>query len=479
MPPDWLKRLTFDIESFFLWYFILVNIVYAFLLLGGAFAFYKRFKETEKEDLFPILKSESLPEIAFLIPMYNEASSIVSNIYNILNLSYRYKRLVAISDGSTDETFTLLEKEFELVQIPLYYEERIKTQKVRGVYQSKSHPEIYVIDKEHGYKFDAINAGINAADAPFFIALDADTYIDDAGFQAFVRQIITDPHIVALGASVRIRNGCTLNYNRITTTNFPTDYWSALQSLEYLRSFLSRQGWDLVNGNFIIAGAFALYPTELIVKAGGMCPSVAEDMEIIVRLHRLMKETHTDYRVRYLPDPIAWTEAPTQYKKLSKQRIRWHVGVLETLWYHKRLCLNPRYGFLGLFCYPFWVLAEAFEPLIELLAWIYVIIALCYGFLNRDFLFLMVALSLGFTFLFSLFCLYIEDISFGKYSSAKSMLSLTFYSAIENLGYRQCTVLWRTLSFFRFLKTFKKVRHDEALVKSFITRFKTGRAKSL
>lgn len=447
-------------EYFFIWYFTIVNIVYAGLLFLGSFIVYNRYKELRSDDLTAILRSNSLPEITFIIPAYNERKEIFSAIHHILNLSYRYKKLIIVNDGSIDSMFPYLQRKLELVLIPKFYKEPLPTAPILGVYQSKRYPDIMVIDKAHRGKFDAVNAGINACSNPFFVINDADTIIDDKGFEALIRPLLTYPETIAVGASVRIKNGCSFDFNQISANPFPQNFLPAMQGLEYLRCFLVRLGWNVIQGSFVISGAFSLFAKDVIVKVGGFCPSVAEDMEIVVRIQRYVRQKRIPHRIVYLPDPIAWTEGPETLKILGKQRIRWHFGLLETIWYHKDLMLNPRFGFYGLFVYPFWLFGEALEPLVEIAGIIYIVVSWYLGSLNVEFFLLFLASSFGFSFLFTLACLFIEDLSFKKYASWRSLTLLILYSFVENFGYRQFTLVWRFRSFFRFFKQFKKVHTD-------------------
>lgn len=452
----------------FFWYFALINTVYIILLILGTLSVYFRYREVKIEDFTQILKSNFMPEITFLVSMYNEEKNILKCIDSIRNLSYPFKQIIAVNDGSEDNTMQLLKDKLELIPIPSYYQESILTQPIIGLYRSKIYPEVIVIDKLHAGKYDAVNAGINANTNPFFIAVDVDTFVDDSGFEALLRPILTYPDTVAVGASVRIKNGCTLDYNRVSTRTIPFRWLPIFQGLEYLRSFLQRLGWNNLGGNFIIAGAFSIFNAELVKKMGGLSPSVAEDIEIIVRIHRLMKDTNTPYRIFYLPDPIAWTEGPSTLKSLGKQRTRWHLGLLETLWYHKRMCFNPRYGFFGLFNLPYWVICEALEPIVEILAFGLLIVGWAFGILNVPFAILLLLTIFGFIFIYSVTCIVIEEFSFRKYPSLKTVSMLLLMGVAECFGYRQLTVYWRFKSFIQFFKNFKKVREDSRKIKNMI-----------
>lgn len=455
-------------DPFFLWYFSAINFVYALLLLLGSIYIYSRRKEISIEDFTRILNSNSLPEITMIIPFYNESEYLLKAIENILNLSYRYKQIIAVNDGSEDDSLEILKEKLELVEIPQFFKEPLPTQRIRAVYQSKSHRDIIILDKEHGTKFDANNAGINACTNPYFICIDADTIIDDIGFQALIRPILSSPDTVAVGAAVRINDGCKLVYNKITTERFPTRFLAMMQALEYIRSFQMRQGWNYLGGNFVVAGAFSVFPRNLIVNIGGYSPTVAEDMEIVVRLHRIMKKAKLPYKVIYLPDPVAWTSVPDTVKALAYQRGRWHRGLLETLWYHKAMCCNPQYGFFGFFNYPFWIWGEGLEPVIEALGFLVIIIGWILGFLNTQFFILLLGISLGFSILYTLTCVLIEELSFKKYTSLRTLIIFIIAALMENFGYRQMTLWWRLQGTAGFFMRFKEVRKETRLIDKYV-----------
>ncbi len=455
----------FWIDIFFLGYFLSINLIYLILLFLGSLKVYFRYKELSAEDVKIILHSNSLPEITFIVPMWNEEKNILATIHNLFNLSYRYKQVIVVNDGSSDDSLEMLKKTYELIEIPNFYKEQIPTTPIKKVYRSKLRPELIVIDKMHTGKYDSLNAGINVCENPFFICIDADTIIDNTGFEVLVRPILTNPKVIAIGASIRIKNGTTLHFNRVSSIGFPNNLISAFQELEYLRSFIMRQGWNYVGGNVVFSGAFSIFSKDPIIKIGGFSPSIAEDMEIVIRLHKVMKETKTPYETRYMPDPIAWTEGPSSMKSLGKQRTNWHLGTLESLWYHKKICFNLRYGFFGIFNYPFWTWGEAFEPVFEFLGYTLIVLSWALGIINGSFFILIILVSYGFIFLFSVVCLLIEELSFKKYTSFKTLSILIFLSFIENFGYRQFTIFWRLRGFVRFIKTFKKIQKDAEKVR--------------
>lgn len=451
---------SYWLDPFFLVYFAIINITYCVMLTLGIFSTFKRRKILSIDTYQPVLKSNFLPEITFLMAAFNEAPTIIQSVDNLLHLSYRYKQIIVVNDGSKDNTLDLLKDTYQLIEIPCYFSSVVPTKPIRGVYRSKIHSELLIIDKENGGKFDAINVGLGACHNDYFITVDADTSIDDRDFEMLIRPMLSDPKTIAIGASVRILNGCFLEYNRINARQFPKTYLAAMQALEYLRAFVQRQGWNELNCNYLISGAFAIFLTKPVIEVGGYAPTDANDLEIVLRLNRYMRAKKTPYNMAYLPDPVAWTDVPDTYGEIAKQRLIWHRGLLECLWFHKTMLLNPRYGRFGFVVYPYLIYAEALEPVVEMIGIIYIILGLFLSAINVVSLVLVLGIIFFFTFCFTIICILIEELTFNKFNEKKSLFLLIFYSFIENLGYRQCNLWWRLRGLWDFLKKFSKIQKD-------------------
>ena len=446
----------------FLIYFAIVNGVYALLLLFSLRPIFFRAKVSTVEDATYTLKSNTLPEITFLVPAYNESKKIVENVQALLDLSYYAKQIIVINDGSSDDTLAVLQDTFDLEKVDFSFTQIIETRPVKNVYKSKVYKRLTVIDKKRGFRYDALNAGINACQDSYFITVDADTVVDDEYFTKILRPLLEDENTVAIGANVRILNGCTFSHHQISTDEFPKDYPSSMQSIEYLRTFQMRAGWDYLGGNFVISGAFGFFNTQLVKKIGGFGPTFANDMEIVVRLKRVLK--NTPYTMSYIPHPVAWTEGPETLKELGYQRRLWHRGLLDTLFYHKSMLFNPKYGAFGYIVYPFMLFGEALEPFVELAAYVFIFTGLGLGYISWSFVLLFLCITWFLTTIYSLLCLCVEVFTYRKYRSFKTIAYLTLFSFIEMFGYRQMTIFWRIAGAYDFFKELKIVREHSKKV---------------
>ncbi len=440
----------FVLAAITLGYFTILNLLYL-VFTGIAWAEVTRHLRARRafagDEAFA---SPLTPGISVLLPAYNEEAGIVESVRSLLALRYSRHEIVVVNDGSTDRTIEVLRDAFDLVPVRKVLRDGIATEPVRAAFVSRLSPNLSVIDKENGGKADALNCGVNAALHPYVCAIDADALIEADGLLQVAGPIFDDPErVAATGGIVRIANGCTIDHGRVVTVRLPKSRVATLQVVEYFRAFLiGRVGWSRLNALLIISGAFGLFRRSLVEAVGGYwTETVGEDVELVVRLHRYLREHDEPYVIAFVPDPVCWTEAPEDLRTLSRQRRRWHRGLAQTLWRHKRVLGNPRYGLFGLLAFPYFAVFELLGPVIEIIGPVATVYAWWQGQLSTLFLvaFLTVAFLLGI--LLSVAALALEEFSFRRHPQTREIFRLVGYSVFENLGYRQLNDLWRTLAF--------------------------------
>ena len=239
-------------------------------------------------------------------------------------------------------------------------------------------------------------------------------------------------------------NGCTVTQGRLASERGPHRALAGMQAVEYLRAFLfGRPGWNRLGGNLLISGAFGLFRRQSLLETEGYAKSVGEDMELTVRLRRHGYETGQPARIEFVPDPVAWTETPTAFRELGRQRERWQRGFTDVLWRHRALLMNPHYGVLGMVVLPAYVLFEWLAPIIEVLGLTLVVLGLIFGQVSALFAILFFSLACGLGVLLSMLALMLEELSFRRYGRARDRALLVVWALLENFGYRQLTLWWR------------------------------------
>jgi cellulose synthase/poly-beta-1,6-N-acetylglucosamine synthase-like glycosyltransferase len=453
-PPGAVDQLLIKGEFVVVVYFLVVNGWYMLLLVSSLLEMRRHMLLIADESRHLLLSSTLSPTISILAPAFNEESTIEGSLRALLALQYPNLEVIVISDGSKDRTVQILIERFDLVPVKMIYEQRVKTKPVRALYRSSTYPALVVVDKENGGKADALNVGLSFAKGELVCAMDADTLIEADGLQRMIRPFLYATDVVATGGTIRVVNGSEVKFGRVVKTRVPTNPLAGIQVVEYLRAFLfGRLGWNRLGGNIIISGAFGLFRRESVLRAGGyLHDTVGEDMELVLRLKRLSYEGGGPGKIAFVPDPVAWTEVPESVKVLGRQRDRWHRGLADVLWRHRRMLLNPRYGVTGLVVFPYYAFVELLAPVIEAVGLISLAFGLIFGIVdwNLAALFYLTAYGLGTA--LTAFTLILEDVSFHRYETFRDRALLFLWALLENLGYRQMTVYWRLRGLWKFLR---------------------------
>lgn len=443
-----------EIATWFVFgYFILLNGSYLALNFLSIFALQRNNQEKLLDDL-PQIFTGLEPGISILVPAYNEEATITASIRSMFQLTYSDFEIIVINDGSKDSTLEVLKREFSLLPFPEALREGLATKPVRGVYRSIAYPNLRVIDKENGGKADSLNAGINAARHPLFCGVDADSILARDSLQRVAKPFLLDPNTVATGGTVRVANGCEVTDGFLTKVGLPTNIWALFQVVEYLRAFLfGRLGWSKLNAMLIISGAFGLFKTEVVIAAGGYrSNTIGEDMELVVRIHRLLRQQGKTYRIEFVPEPVCWTEAPEDMKTLKNQRVRWQRGLSESLSSNWGLMFSRNGGTPGWVAFPFMIFFEWLGPLVELGGYVFMFFAFVFGFISWQAFMVFLFMAIGLGILLSASGLLLEEISFHIYPKFRHLALLSLVVVAENFGYRQINTWWRLLGLYRWAR---------------------------
>lgn len=438
----------------FLTYFVGINVGYLLQNIVAAHGIRRYLQTAETYEAENVFSTLDIP-ISVVVPAYNESASIIQSVRAMLQLEYPQFELIVVNDGSTDDTLEKLLDGFDMREVPEAYRDRVECAPVQAVYRSTRISNLRVVDKENGgSKADATNAGINLCRYPLVCVVDADSVLQPDSLRRIVKPFLEDPTTVAVGGTVRIANGCSVRQGFLEKVGLPRNFLALVQVVEYLRAFLfGRMSWSPMNGLLIISGAFGVFHKETLVEAGGYnVKAVGEDMELVLRLHRVMKEKARPYRITFVPDPVCWTDAPENLRDLKSQRVRWQNGLGQALALNKSLITNRRGGAVTWLAIPFYVVFELFGPVLEVAGYIFIIFCGIMGWLAwpEALIFLVLAISLGI--MLSTSAIMLEELSFHMYPRFKQLAILYLVAIVENFGFRQLTAFWRLQGLIRWLR---------------------------
>src|SRR5438094_5499162 len=312
-------RVYHSIEQF-LWAFMIVAtalvVVRTLIVIWLAY----RFRRGPKADF--------AEPVSVVIAAYNEGKVIAETLRTLLATDYKGEiEVVVVDDGSRDRTAAEVER------------------------AANSEPRVRLLRQENRGKAQALQRGLAAARHGVIVFIDADTQC----------QRDTLPRLLEPFADARI--GAVSGHAKVG--NLRT-FIARCQALDYTCGFnLDRRAytrWDCIT---VVPGAISAVRKDAIDEAGGLSlQTLAEDTDLTLSLHKHQQ------RIVYVPDAIAWKEAPGTVRTLAQQRFRWAYGTLQCLWKHRDMVFNWNYRALGWFSLPsiwfFQIILVAITPMVDL-----------------------------------------------------------------------------------------------------------------
>lgn len=461
MAIEIIKNILKIIEIFFIIYLIGYS---TFLFLSVVIGSVTLYRQKKIEKIKSKLKTKYDIPISIIVPAHNEEITVIDTVKSLLELEYERYEIIVVDDGSTDATSKRLIEYFEMHKVHRPIEKSIKCKQEEYVYETNQEKvPITVIRKQNGGKADALNMGINVAQSPYFICIDADSMLQYDSLKKIIAPILERQDIAACGGLIRISNDIEFENGRVKKYRMPKNMLTSMQVLEYDRSFFaSRIMLDGFNGNLIISGAFGLFKKELVVAVGGYdTNTVGEDMELVMKLHVFCKMHNIKYAIKYVPDAICWSQAPEKLGDLIKQRKRWHIGLLQSMMKYKELFLNMKFGMISFISYLYFFIYELLSPIIEVIGILVTVIAFLVNLININFMIVFFLLYAAFGAILSLTIflarIYVQDakLSVGDFIKAvvlcfieiaglRQIMSVARMSAI--IGYRKSKMQWTDIT---------------------------------
>jgi len=437
-------------------YYLLSNLAYLTMLVIAIKTSVAHLRRLESIRFDWIKASPMVPPITMLVPAHNEEKSICIAVRNLLDLDYPELEVIVINDGSADKTLQIMQDEFRLRLVRAVYVPQVTTAPVRGLYRSEMDVRLLVVDKESaGSKADAVNAGLNAAAAPYVCVVDADSVLERDALLRIMMPVLADPkRVVAAGGIVRVLNGSEIGGGRLRRVRLARKGIEVIQVVEYLRAFLiGREAWARGNMLMIVSGAFGVFRTDLVRAVGGYRSfAIGEDFDLVARLHRHLLDKGADYRIEFVPDPVCWTEVPSDLRSLGRQRARWQKGLLDVLWPNRDMLFRPRYGRIGSLALPYLWLFELLAPVIEVIGIATVVLAAFLGALSWSFFLQFMFFGYGFATMISIGSVLQEELTYKRYSDWQDVARLVSYCFLEHFPYRQMHMIWRLQGLWQYLR---------------------------
>jgi len=342
-----------------------------------------RRRQDDVEDYDAVRGSRYTIPVSVIVAAFNEEGMIVPAIDSLLGQVYPEMELIVVDDGSTDGTLAAIDAAYDLEPRQEFLRDNIATKPVRTLYHSRTDPRLTVLVKANGGKADSLNCGVNFARYRYLCTVDADTIFASDALLKAMTLVGKDPERIVAASSLfgisltpefadaDAREGPRLNNHLLAD----------FQHLDLMRSFVVyRTAWTRLSCMLCVSGAFGLWRRDVILEAGGFSPAFScEDIEMTFRIHERFRRERRPYRIISLPNMVAQTEGPRSARSLISQRARWQRVTLETIWHYRSMLGRARYGSVGLVGVPYYLLFECLAPVLQLLSFVALLVAVLVG----------------------------------------------------------------------------------------------------
>lgn len=269
------------------------------------------------------------PPVTILVPCHNEGDNVKDTIAFLAAQHYPDFEIIAVNDGSTDNTGELLD---ELAQ---------EYESLRVVHLAGNQG-----------KAMALNVGVLMSRNNILICIDGDALLDTYATHWLVRQFLTAPRLGAVTGNPRIRNRTSL-LGKIQVGEFSSIIG------------LIKRAQRIYGRVFTVSGVVVAFNKTALHDIGyWTADNVTEDIDVSWRLQL----NHWD--VRFEPNALCWILTPETLKGLTQQRIRWAQGGAETFLRYLEKMLPWRCRRMWLICIEYIVsVAWSYSLVLTLVLW--------------------------------------------------------------------------------------------------------------
>jgi hypothetical protein len=402
-----------------------VNLAAFFALLRGAFYFRGQSRGQRLNDSTLLLKSPSVPAVALLASVRDSGRASREFVRRLLEIHYGQHELILVLDGVSEDDIEVWRQEYRLTVSARVPQGLLPCSRVCGVYEPSDPIRMLVLQKERGDEGDALNAALNHARFPLIGILQQDVDFLPDVFLQIARPLLEDPErVIAACASSPVVHRGPLS--------------EQIGTLEFLRCWLGRCG-SLAQRNMFTPppGCSMLLSRVALIEAGGFQGGLSD---FFLRLRSRTKASPQRQRIVFVPDASAY---PRERKTLSDlySAARADQRALAGLFRWRRAAAP---GVPSLFT------MRVMRPAAETIAYVMLLAALPFGWVDRYLVALLLLCTVGMGILHSVAAVLFREIALFEGTEPRCLANLFLAAIPENLGYRQVRNLWLLAGLFRW-----------------------------
>ena len=253
-------------------------------ILGALLFFFK----WERRQPLTVPQLPEYPPLSILLPCHNEGDNLRETVHWLAKQNYPYYEIIAINDGSKDNTGALLDE--------------LATQ----------YPQLRVVHfVDNQGKAMALRMGALLSPHEYLVCIDGDAILDPDACTWMMWHFLSNERVGAVTGNPRIRNRSTL-LGQIQVGEF-----SSIVGM-------IKRAQRIYGKIFSVSGVVAAFRKSALHRVGYWSTDMlTEDVDISWKLQR------DHWHIRFEQNAKCWILMPETLKGLWKQRLRWAQGGAE------------------------------------------------------------------------------------------------------------------------------------------------------
>ncbi|CAL2092796.1 poly-beta-1,6-N-acetyl-D-glucosamine synthase [Tenacibaculum sp. 190524A02b] len=315
------------------WYFVLFEFT-RYIIVDYIIAFIFWLQRKSRNEKFEKARQKLFTEnplVSVIIPGKNEGKHLYKLTKSLAEQTFKNFELIIVDDGSDDDT-PIIGRNLEKLGLI----------------------DMFIRNEMRGGKASAANLALRYSVGKYIVHLDADCSFDSDAIEQVLIPFFMDEKIGAVGGNVKVRN-------------YRESLCAKLQAIEYLKTVsVGRIVTSYLGIYKIISGAFGAFRKDIIDSIGGWDIGPGLDGDITVKIRK------SGYKIYFQPKAICLTNAPSRFKVLTKQRLRWDKSIIRFRVRKHKDIYFPHANFNWS---NFFSLAENvfYNVILDILWWIYII----------------------------------------------------------------------------------------------------------
>lgn len=274
----------------------------AYVWMCGGIAHALVFERRRSREVDPHLLLRERPLVSVLVPCRNEVLAVREVIEQLMRSRYPNYEVIAVNDGSTDETGEILDL------LALEY------------------PRLRVVHNATNQgKAVSLNTACLLAKGEFILGIDGDALVDENAIAWMLQPMLLSDKVAAVTGNPRVRTRTSL-IGRMQVGEFSATIG------------LIKRTQHLFGRLFTVSGVLCMFRRKALLEVNFWSPDVmTEDIDVSWKLQLAGWDVHFE------PRALCWILMPETIRGLFQQRQRWAIGGVQTLLRYSSTVISPRH----------------------------------------------------------------------------------------------------------------------------------------